>query len=73
MPAKEGWIQNIELVTEWQNTSRTITVRRGRYARSMLGAILNWQEESLGATILEPITKLTGDHGVQAVKKTRWE
>ncbi len=27
MPAKEGWIQNIELVTEWQNASRSMTVK----------------------------------------------
>ena len=73
MPAKEGWIQNTELVTEWQNASRSMIVRRGRYARSMLGAILNWQEEALGAKILMPITKLTGDHGALAAKKTRWE
>ena len=73
MPAKEGWIQNTELVTEWQNASRSMTARRGRYARSMLGAILNWQEEALGAKILKPITKLIGDHGAQAAKKTRWE
>jgi hypothetical protein len=73
MPAKEGWIQNTELVTEWQNASRSLIVRRGRYARSMLGAILNWQEEALGVKILMPITKLTGDHGALAAKKTRWE
>jgi len=39
LPAKEGWIQNTELVAEWQNASQSITVKRGRVARSMLGAI----------------------------------